>query len=320
MTEAGKVVDHLGLRTVQYPGALGQDAVAELDRPGTHVIEVEREGADAGLLEAHGFVLRPTEVLWITRPRSDDMVYLHESQSSEQRRKCRRALASFERSNLRKVHHGELDAAVATQWIELYHSTISGMTYGDVGVTDSAELVGRGYELLAVHDEHDQMVAGSIVAADEMRDFFVGIMRGIAPAARRHDLPRVMDLWLVDEARRRGLSWASLGSDPNIYGHVAKAGLARYKRSLGFHPVATDTFLDGWSRDVWTAFLRTDGLVPPVMTFAYTGARDEAEMGELRPVVLVSHGEQPDVGGLGPVEQRTVGTVRRAGAAPPEDR
>src|SRR5437764_2287081 len=54
---------------------------------------------------------------------------------------------------------------------------------------------------------------------------------------RQASLTRVIYLEVVRVARERGFAMVSLGSDPNLYGHLVKPGLFSFKSRLGFVPV-----------------------------------------------------------------------------------
>ena len=94
-------------------------------------------------------------------------------------------------------------------------------------------------------------------------------------------MPRAMYAYLADLAREAGLCTLTLGFDPNLYGALVKPGLCSLKLRLGSRPIPANRVELEMSTDVAERVCRLEGLVQPVVLFAYRDGRPEEEPLEL---------------------------------------
>jgi hypothetical protein len=273
-------------------------------RYGLHLIEVEASAEDADRWVADGFRFRPGKVMWVTDPGPSETEYIA-ALSKWPRKRMRAARARFETSDLRCEVLREVTEEVAAEWIALHRQTLADFRFRMDVLTTPQDVVGIGpdVEMITVRDRNGVMLAGAVTIDNYRRDTYVAAFRG-----QRHDLrhqqrvqslSRILDLTLLETARARGRARASLGWDPNLYGHVGAAGLAVYKRSVGFRPMCLDAFRGSGSSVLLSRVFTSDGLVPPVVFYAH---RQESRVNgfpgdDLRAVIHADPGRQPSLAG-----------------------
>lgn len=92
----------------------------------------------------------------------------------------------------------------------------------------------------------------------------------VTPEWRSASLARTLYFSAMRTAREKGYKWVSLGDEPNLYGHVAKAGLFRFKAAMGFECVPSRDNHDPRGRDVADLVLNLDNLCDPCLVLAYS--------------------------------------------------
>jgi GNAT superfamily N-acetyltransferase len=91
----------------------------------------------------------------------------------------------------------------------------------------------------------------------------------VTEPARRAGYPRALYCTAMQQAREKGYEWATLGDDPNLYGHLAQPGLFTFKSRMGFEAVASQDFADPGAWDEADLVLSLDKLSDPALMLEY---------------------------------------------------
>ncbi|MDF3140215.1 MULTISPECIES: hypothetical protein [unclassified Streptomyces] len=253
-------------------------------RKDLHVVNVAPPPASGGEWLTEGFRFRPTNVLWLADPKGSEEEYI-EGLGHNPRYAVRKALRDFQASTMTLEHVEKITHALAVEWLPLYRESLDGMAFATPVVNSPEEVVGIGpdVEMLVIRDAHGNMCAGMVALNDHRRGVYTAGLYGERSGLRSHNLSRVLYLALINVTRAHGMPVVSAGWEPNLYGHIAKAGLAAYKRSLGFRPVPRAALRADGSEDVLTRVVHDEGLAPPVVFFAYpTWPPEQADLLDVR--------------------------------------
>ncbi|QOV36554.1 hypothetical protein IM697_42365 [Streptomyces ferrugineus] len=253
-------------------------------RKDLHVVDVAPPPASGGEWLTEGFRFRPTNVVWLADPKGSEEEYV-EGLGRSQRHTVRTALRDFRASTMTLEHVEKITPALAAEWLPLYRASLAGMAFAAPVVTSPEEVVGIGpdVEMLAIRDGHGNMCAGIVTLNDHRRGVYTCGLYGERDGPRSHNFSRLLDLAMMNVARAYEMPLVSRGWEPNLYGHIGKAGLAAYKRLLGFRPVPRAALRPDGSEDVLTRVVHDDGLAPPLMFFAYpTWPPEQADLMDVR--------------------------------------
>ncbi|WP_406199165.1 hypothetical protein OG331_22790 [Streptomyces sp. NBC_01017] len=254
-------------------------------RKDLHVVNVAPPPTSGGEWLTDGFRFRPTNVVWLADPKGSEEEYV-EGLGHNPRYAVRKALRDFRASTMTLEHVEKITHALAEEWLPLYRASLTGMAFATPLVSSPEEVVGIGpdVEMLVIRDAQGNMCAGMVTLNDHRRGVYTAGLYGERGGLRSsHNLSRVLYLALMNVTRAHGMPLASVGWEPNLYGHIAKAGLAAYKRSLGFRPIPRAALRPDGSEDVLTRVVHDDGLAPPLVFFAYpTWPPEQADLMDVR--------------------------------------
>ncbi len=226
-------------------------------------------------LQALGFRIKPNWVNWGQLAHTREADFLA-------------GLPKGERYNIREAFRYVLAQGLAidvastvttdafAEFLTLYDEQLTSMRYAvpaahAVPATPTAL---AGFFSVSVHSR-EGLIACVMCKVSERHDAVRVAFSAARPTARRAMLTRALYMAAFAEARRRGLTWISLGTDPTLYGHIATAGLFTFKSRLGFIPVPLhhlDPDDDG--ADEAELVLKTDRLSHPAMTMYYAEPPD----------------------------------------------
>jgi hypothetical protein len=220
-------------------------------------------------LAAAGFAPKPQVVVWRAATAASDEAFLERLTTRDRRNVFvarRRGLAAGLRFDVRPVSPALLEA-----FLPLYERQIAEMRHGwPVAARHRERILAEGERYFAVCAWEGADLAGACISLqspdrDEVRGRFGAV------AARHHatGLTRLLYMELIGEARRRGFTWVSLGSDPNLYGHLAKPGLFGFKSRLGFVPVPSHLVDPGSGSDQADRIVGLRALGDPSFVLAY---------------------------------------------------
>ncbi|WP_433381289.1 GNAT family N-acetyltransferase [Streptosporangium sp. CA-115845] len=185
-------------------------------------------------LAAAGFLPKPQVVVWRAATAGSEEEFLNGLNSRDRRNVFaarRRGLAAGLRFEVRPVSPELLE-----EFLLLYESQVTAMRHGWlIAVQHRERILAAGEQYFAACAWDGESLAGACISLqsrdkDEVRARF----SAVAPQYHATGLARLLYMEVIKEARRRGFTWVSLGSDPNLYGHLAKPGLFGFKSRLGF--------------------------------------------------------------------------------------
>jgi GNAT superfamily N-acetyltransferase len=218
-------------------------------------------------LRVAGFVPKPKKISWIARNGADDDEFLSVLPKGERWsiRKARRAAAE---AGIRVTVEDPVTPDPLEAFLAIYRIQVGRMRHG-IPYADGRheEILSEPYLAVWAHIG-SQLVGGCLVVADPGTRFTKIRYSAVAERFRGTALSRTLYVEAVRAGRERGFTTTSLGTEPNLYGHVAKAGLFSFKRRMGFEPRP--------SQDVGNAggieadrLLRLEGLDTPGMILGY---------------------------------------------------
>ncbi|WP_066369423.1 GNAT family N-acetyltransferase [Herbidospora mongoliensis] len=228
-----KIVLGVPMALVDVDEALGgawKSLVHEVD-----VVRVQKPSPDDWLaLAACGFLPKPQVLTWRAAALASEEEFLARLARRDRQNVSaarRRGEAAGLRFDVRPVTPQLLDV-----FIPMYERQVAAMRYGwPVATRHRDHILSSGDRYFAVCAWDGEELAAACITlwspdADEVRARFATA----APAHRGSEVSRLLYMRLIEEARCRGQSWVSLGSDPNLYGHLGQPGLFSFKSRLGF--------------------------------------------------------------------------------------
>ncbi|WP_043726668.1 GNAT family N-acetyltransferase [Kutzneria sp. 744] len=220
-------------------------------------------------LAAAGFRPKPQVVTWRAATASDEEQFLSGLARKDKqniRIARRRARADGLTITVRPVDAGLMDA-----FLPLYEAQVARMVHGWSVATEHRDRV------LAEADDYfavcawdgDILVGASINQQSRERDEVRARFSAVVADQRQASLTRVLYLEVVREARERGFAMVSLGSDPNLYGHLVKPGLFSFKSRLGFVPVPSHLVDPDSGSDQADRVVGFDAITDPSFVLSY---------------------------------------------------
>jgi hypothetical protein len=265
-----EVVEDLGILVGYVDSAEALATDWHGDPPPVDVVRVDRPPAAGwAALTAAGFSVKPRLLLWAANAWPSEEAYLAALGKGE-RYMMRSARRMFEGQGLTTVV-APVDEALVTDFLALYWRQVSAMTRGWlVAVEQRDALLAAAADHFAVCAYDGATLVGScIAAADPARDLVRLRFSAVTPQGRDANLTRVLYLEMFGEGRRRGLGRLSLGYDPNLYGHVVRPGLYRFKRAVGFAPFPSHVVDGSAPHPNADLVVRLANLTDPTLALAY---------------------------------------------------
>jgi len=228
--------------------------------------------ADWDALRTRGFAVKPTWVTWgapLTGSREEFLSRV----SPKELRNVRKALDYARVNRLRFVERTPISPEPLDEFLRLYGLQIARMVHGVPYAQRMRQRLldeANRFMMVSAHDRGG-LVAGCICSLRPDQDVMRIAFSAIQPRARDGMLSRAIYLTAADAARARGLKWISLGSDPTLYGHVAKPGLFTFKSRLGFAPVPLSwlDYEDVEAYDEAELMLSLSSVTDPSLSLAY---------------------------------------------------
>lgn len=240
-----------------------------------------------------GFAVHPSWVTWIAPVGSSEDDYLARLTGKERRsvRAGQRFVAS---EGIALKVASPLDEASFDAFLALYDVQIGSMRHGvPYARMERSEILAAGSDYFAVLAYLSDALVGACVCRLR-RDISTVVIRfaSTAPSSRQQRLVRAMYMQVFQTAREMGFNDISLGSDPALYGHMAKPGLFAFKSALRFTPVPARFLGTMDDPDEATKVLRLDALTDPSLLLSYQldGVEEIAQHTPLR-ADLVTNGE-----------------------------
>jgi len=276
-----------GLVVQQLSGRSARSFVLSDVDPGASVVRhlVPDEDARRRLGE-QGFVVKPSRVAWMVDIGVDDEEFLA-GFSARHRREIRRTQRLFGKSGFELQVDSFSAGAVSDSFVELYHQTIASRSLGIDALSGSLRSLYADPTATVIRAVRPNGEVGGycVVRAIAGTDILRLCYSAVEPKARRFEMSRNLYIEAFRLARRSGLERATLGADPNLYGHIVDTGLLRFKASLGARPVPAGSVDPVDLGDEAELIVAQGVLADPTVTFAY--AADGGT--QLVPIVFTSN-------------------------------
>ncbi|MDV9178122.1 GNAT family N-acetyltransferase [Streptomyces sp. W16] len=262
-----------GLRIASCDMEEGLDRVRSGSLPDADILRIARpEPSARNALERAGFVVKPSWVTWMAHTRESEEEFLA-GLSGNERGNMRKGQRFVRAQGISLKVFPVLEDRALEEFLTLYERQIAGMRYGiSYGRRWQARMLADRDTYFAVHAYRgDTLVGGCVCQVLDAKSTMRIRFNSADPAERHGRLMRVMYLAAFQEARDRGQRRVSLGSDPSLYGHIAKPGLFTFKSRLGFLPVPAQWLDPRDGADEADLVLRLDALEDPSLLLAYDG-------------------------------------------------
>ncbi|AZK97695.1 MULTISPECIES: GNAT family N-acetyltransferase [Streptomyces] len=226
-------------------------AVAELS---VDVVRLhDNEDPDPAVLDRLGFLTRPRWVNWLAPLGASEEEFTARVSGTE-RRNIRLGRRAVQEGGLRLSVRSGLTEEVFEEFLPVYDAQLAGMARGkDYARRFRTRLLDNGDEYMSVfvYDGRKAVVT-SIWWIRPGASVLQMRFSAAAPSARASRVMRAAYAEAFRFAREHGLSYASLGNDPSLFGHVVQPGLFNFKSRLGFSAVPSamlDPHLGGVTTD-----------------------------------------------------------------------
>lgn len=270
MTTQMEIVDHHGL-TVARVAADELAARPWLDGTG-HIDLVRTSDPPAEVrdeLRDAGFIRKPAMLSWVTELGTDEETYLSrlDKKSRHDIRRSRHSAEQF----LRLSVHDRITPELLDRFLALYRERVEAMRYGLTIACRQRErlLDGREKYFSVLAFEGDELAGGCVVLECPEESAVRIRFSAVSERWRRESLARTLYFAAMRTAREKGYRWATLGDEPNLYGHLTKAGLFPFKVKMGFRCVPSQDFHDPDGCDEADLVLSLANLCEPCLILGY---------------------------------------------------
>lgn len=215
-----------------------------------------------------GFIRKPNTLTWVTRLGSDEDSYLAGLVKKPRQlvRRAQRAAESLRTEVQDRVHESTMD-----QFLALYEDRVAQLRYGVAYGSRHREAVLNGppkfYGVFAF--DGDELAGGCLVQECPDDDAIRVRFSAVTESWRRASLARALYFRAMGVARDKGYTYATLGDEWNLYGHMTQPGLFTFKAEMGFEAVASQDFGDPDGHDEADLVLRLTNLADPTMMLGY---------------------------------------------------
>lgn len=231
---------------------------------------VDPEPASWWALRQAGFAIIPECVTW-TAPIGESGEAFVARLSANERRNIRKGARFLTTLGIRLEVTAPLDAPSFDAFLGLYVPQVEAMRHGvPFALHQRSEILDQRADYVMVQALRDDTLLGCCVCLVH-GDPPTILVRFTATSqeGRESRVVRAMYLRAFEVARERGCGSVSLGTDPALYGHIAKPGLFRFKSRLGFTPVPGRIFGSFDDPDEAWRVLSLDALNDPSLLLSY---------------------------------------------------
>ncbi|HET7013910.1 MAG TPA: GNAT family N-acetyltransferase [Streptosporangiaceae bacterium] len=228
-----------------------------------------------------GFLTKPARITWIAATRESEESFLS-GLSFRDRKNIRVAQLRAASSGVRFETVKPVDQGLLTGFQRLYEGQVAGMRHGVAIATEQiASIADESAHFYAVAAYIGGELVGVCLAQECPTDDLVRLrFAATDPARHREGLSRALYFSAIQAARQMNYGQVSLGTDPNLYGHLVKAGLFAFKWRLGFAAMPSQAVLAGEGFDEADLIVGSAQLVEPVLFLSYADSPPELQ-GEL---------------------------------------
>lgn len=241
----------------------GQVDVVRVERPPEHAWPA---------LRASSFVPKPKQVTWVMNAGDSEEAYLA-GLTSRERQKIRGARRKVLEAGLR-VDVRDVDERLFSEFLRLYERSLADMWHGVSVAAEERDtiLADRDAYFAVCATDGARLVGCCLVRRDAEGDMVRVRFSAVAPEQREDSLARVLYLEAAHVTRTLGHRQFSLGTDRNLYGHIAKPGLFRFKSRLGFVPHPSHHVDPAVGEDQADLVLGLTQLTDPALILGYADA------------------------------------------------
>jgi GNAT acetyltransferase-like protein len=225
-------------------------------------------------LVAAGFFPKPQVLTWRAATAGSEEEFVARL-SGKDRQNLRTARRRTAESGL-SVKVEPVDEALLDVFLPLYEAGIGRMTHGLAIASQNRDTIlaeADDYFAVCIRDG-DTLVGASLNLQSRDRDEVRARFSTTVPDQRQASLAKVLYLEVVEVARQRDFGWVSLGSDPNLYGHLAKPGLFGFKNRLGFSAIPSHIVDPGSGSDQADRIVGLGALTDPSFVLSYAPGPD----------------------------------------------
>jgi hypothetical protein len=259
----------LDTAVVTVDEALRTDWVAHRDKIDV-VRVVNPEPASWQALRRAGFAIMPPYVTW-TAPMSESEAAFIAGLSVKERRNFELGLRFVAEHKIRLAVIAPIDIESFDAFLDLYNRQIDSMRHGvPFAHQQRADILAKPDDYFLVQALQGETLVGCCVCM-KRSDAATVIIRFATstPESRKGCIVRAMYLKAFEKARDLGCRDLSLGTDPALYGHIAKPGLFRFKSRLGFIPIPARIYGTYDDPDEAGRVLSLDTLSEPSLLLSY---------------------------------------------------
>lgn len=271
-----EVIDDFGLPVaLVVPDELPMEPWKELDQPVAVVRMPDPPLALRPELTRRGFVCKPSTLTWVARLGKGEEAFLR-AVPRKSRQYLHRARRHIGETGLREVVEDRVSADSFDKFLTLYEAQVERMRYGIAFARRNRDAVLHGPQKYfgVFLFERETLVGGCVVLeAPDKRAVRVRFS-AVTDRERAASVPRALYFSALRTARDKGYRWATLGDDPNLYGHIARPGLFTFKSRMGFEAVPSQDFADPHGCDEADLVLSLDQLSDPSLILEYSRGAD----------------------------------------------
>lgn len=260
-----------GLNTAEVSVAEALDVDWPAFRDKVDVVRVvDPEPASWGMLRRAGFTIVPACVTW-TAPVGETEAVFVARLSTNERRNIRKGASFLTGRGIRLTVTNPLDAESFDAFLDLYVRQVEAMRHGvPFALRQREDILGQREDYFTVQALRGDTLLGCCVCLTPRGASTVLVrFTATSPEGRESRVVRAMYLRVFQVARELGRTDVSLGTDPVLYGHIAKPGLFRFKSRLGFTPVPARIFGSFDEPDEACRVLGLDALSDPSLLLSY---------------------------------------------------
>jgi GNAT superfamily N-acetyltransferase len=228
-------------------------------------------------LSGQGFVPKPAMLTWTARLGEDEETFLA-GLDTKSRQDIRRAKRRAAESGLRLDIEDPPTGPAVDRFLTLYGARVAQMRHGIALAHRFRDAILESGQYFAVYaHDGDRLVGGAIVLGCPEVDAIRIRFSAVVEEWRRASLARVLYFAAMRVARDKGYAYATLGDEPNLYGHLTQPGLLAFKGNTGFQAVPSQDFGDPEGEDVADLILNLTVLNDPSIVLGYADPADSTD-------------------------------------------
>ncbi|BFU47396.1 GNAT family N-acetyltransferase [Krasilnikovia sp. MM14-A1004] len=268
-----EIIDRFGLSVALVAPEAVADAPWRLAERPIDVVRVADPPADLRpVLTGAGFVVKPTMLTWVAplEPTEEEFLLRLDTKARQDVRRAQRRAGD---AGLRLRVEQPVTGATFDRFLALYEERVAEMPHGVAFANRHRDAVlGSDQYFAVLLEDGGDLAGGTIVLESPDVDGVRMRFSAVTESWRRFSLARVLYFAAMRTAREKGYSFATLGDEPNLYGHLTQPGLFSFKVGSGFAAVASQDFGDPLGDDLADLVLRLTTLSDPSLILGYADA------------------------------------------------